>query len=187
MSQDFEDRDRVDEEAHDRDPGGEAEDLAIDSLPSRGLLSFYDRLRRRVSDFLEERGGQLGSTASDYLLLVPDVFILLARLSLDKEVPKEQRALIGSALAYFLLPVDILPEIALGPVGYLDDLVLSALVLSKAFGDQLEPFADRHWSGSRKLRTVLGDVAQSAESLLGKDVYGKLMSLLRKKGLEVEG
>ncbi len=161
-------------------------DTALDTLPSSGLLSFYDRLRRRVQDFLEERGGSLGSTATDYLLLVPDVFILLARLSLDKQVPKEQRALIGSALAYFVIPIDILPEAFMGPVGYLDDLVLSAMVLSRAFGDQLEPYTDRHWSGSEKLRTVLADVAHTAESLVGKDVYGKLMTLLRKKGLDVE-
>jgi uncharacterized membrane protein YkvA (DUF1232 family) len=168
----------------DRDDGGG--EVAEDRLPSQGLLSFYDRLRQRVHDFLEERGGSLGSTATDYLMLVPDVFILLARLSLDKQVPKEQRVLIGGALAYFVIPIDLLPEAMLGPVGYLDDLVLSAVVLSKAFGEQLEPYTDHHWSGSAKLRTVLADVAQAAESLVGKDIYGKLMTLLRKKGLDVD-
>lgn len=189
MSEDYEkpDSNTVDDDFDSFDASDEgSDDAALDTLPSRGLLSFYDRLRRRVHDFLEERGGSLGSTATDYLLLVPDVFILLARLSLDKQVPKEQRALIGSALAYFVIPIDLLPEAFVGPVGYLDDLVLSAMVLSRAFGEQLEPYTDRHWSGSEKLRTVLADIAQTAESLVGKDVYGKLMTLLRKKGLNVE-
>lgn len=165
---------------------GSAKKAGFDLLPSAGLLSFYDRLRRRVTDFLEERGGSLGQTASDYLLLVPDIFILLSRLALDKDVPKEQRALIGSALAYFVMPIDILPEVFMGPMGYLDDMVLTAAVLSRAFGDDLERFTDRHWSGSNKLRGVLTDLSSTAESLVGKNVYGKITALLRKKGIEVE-
>lgn len=162
------------------------EEAAVDFLPSSGLLSFYDRLRQRVVDFLDEHGGSLGQTSADFLLLVPDVFILLVRLALDKDVPKEQRALIGSALAYFVMPIDLLPEVFVGPMGYLDDLVLAAAVLSRAFGDDLEALTDRHWSGSGRLRRVLADIAQTAESLVGKNVYGKILGLLRRKGIEVD-
>jgi len=157
-----------------------------DHAPSSGLLSFYDRLRQRVRDYLEERGGEIGARTAGYLLLVPDVLILLARLALDKEVPKQQRALIASALAYFLLPLDFLPEMILGPVGYLDDLVLAAMVLTQVFGDTLEPFTDRHWSGSERLRTVLTDIAQVGDKLVGKDVYGRLLSWMRKKGIDLD-
>ncbi len=170
-----------DEETDARETGADK-----DWLPSAGLLSFYDGLRQRVTDFLEERGGSLGQTASDYLLLVPDVFILLSRLALDKQVPKDQRALIGSALAYFVMPIDLLPEIFVGPMGYLDDLVLTAAVLSRVFGDDLEMYTNRHWSGSDKLRGVLADISKTAESLVGKNVYAKITTLLRKKGIEVE-
>ena len=83
-----------------------------DDLPSTGLLSFYDRLRERVVVAVERRGGRLGSGAAEVLLLAPDVFMLLARLSLDREVPKTARALVASTLAYFILPVDMLPEAA---------------------------------------------------------------------------
>lgn len=182
---DMTDGDKIDGDETD-DSGVESSELDGDLLPSAGLLSFYDRLRQRVSDFLEERGGSLGQTASDYLLLVPDIFILLSRLALDKDVPKDQRALIGSALAYFVMPIDLLPEVFMGPMGYLDDLVLTAAVLSRAFGDDLERFTDRHWSGSDKLRGVLADLSTTAESLVGKNVYGKITDLLRKKGIEVE-
>ena len=39
---------------------------AIDRLPSTGLLSFYDRLRRRVERTLERRGGRLGHRACSF-------------------------------------------------------------------------------------------------------------------------
>lgn len=48
--------------------------------------------------------------------------------------------LIGLAGAYFLIPVDLLPEALVGPIGYLDDAILagiSLLPLSKRVTDRL--------------------------------------------------
>ncbi|HBL28914.1 MAG TPA: hypothetical protein DD490_18930, partial [Acidobacteria bacterium] len=123
--------------------------------PSRGLLSFYDRLREKIVHAVEKRGGRLSEGAVRALLLVPDVFILLVRLSLDRDVPGSARALIGGTLAYFILPIDLFPEALLGGIGYMDDLVLAAAVLAQAFSGELEPYARRHWSGSEDLRVVL--------------------------------
>ena len=78
--------------------------------------------------------------------------MLLVRLSLDKNVPTQARMLIGGALAYFVLPFDLLPEAIVGVGGYVDDLVLATAVLSQAFGGELEPYARKHWSGSEDLR-----------------------------------
>ncbi|MGH9361170.1 MAG: YkvA family protein [Thermoanaerobaculia bacterium] len=156
-------------------------------LRSTGLLSFYDRLRARVVRTAESKGGKLSGKALRALLLVPDVFILLVRLALDKEVPGPTRALIGGAIAYFILPTDLLPEALIGGAGYLEDLVLAAAVLSQAFGGELETYARRHWSGSEELRTVLRDLTTSANSLLGENIYARLKKLLGKRGIELEG
>ena len=120
------------------------------------------------------------------LLLVPDVFILLARLALDKEVPGSARAMIGGALAYFILPIDLLPEAIPGAAGYLDDLVLGTAVLAQAFGGDLEPYARKHWSGSEDLRVVIQDVTTTAQSLLGKNLYDRLRRLMSRRGIELD-
>jgi uncharacterized membrane protein YkvA (DUF1232 family) len=156
-------------------------------LPSKGLLSFYDHLRVRVIRTVEKRGGRMSEGAVRALLLVPDVFILLVRLALDKSVPKPARVLVGGALAYFVLPFDLFPEGLLGPVGYMDDLVLATAVLAQAFSGDLEPYARKHWSGSEDLRVVLRDIAETAHSLLGHNLYEKVKKLLRRRGIEVEG
>lgn len=160
-------------------------------MPSSGLLSFYDRLRERILHAIEKREGKRGAKLTEgtvrALLLVPDVFILLARLALDKNVPGSTRALIGGALAYFILPVDLLPEALLGGAGYLDDLVLAAAVLAQAFGGDLEPYARKHWSGSEDLRVVLQDITETAQSLLGQNLYDRLRRLLSRRGIEVDG
>jgi uncharacterized membrane protein YkvA (DUF1232 family) len=151
----------------------------------RRLLSFYDRLRDRVSTRVEGRGGRLGSAASTALLLVPDIFILLLRLSLDREVPAENRRLLGGALLYFLVPLDLFPEMFVGPAGYLDDLVLACVVLAQALGPEVEARAAAHWNGPTELRLALTQIVRSAESLLGGGLYARLRALLARRGLEL--
>lgn len=157
-----------------------------DTLPSTGLLSFYDRLRDRIVEELERRGGTVGSRGAQALLLVPDVFILVVRLSLDRDVPRGQRAMLASALAYFVLPVDVVPEAFVGPAGYIDDLIFSLAIIAQAFGKDLEPHAEKYWSGNQKVRTVLRDVLGTAESLLGHSVYDRLRELLARKGIDLD-
>jgi uncharacterized membrane protein YkvA (DUF1232 family) len=157
-----------------------------DEFPSSGFLSVYDRLRERVLGAIERRGGRLSEGAVRALLLVPDVFMLLVRLALDGEVPKATRALIGGALAYFILPTDLLPEAFVGGIGYLDDLVLAVAVLGQAFGDELEPWARKHWSGSEDLRVVLRDISHAGRALLGENLYQRVKNLLARRGVRVE-
>lgn len=168
------------------DAGSEMADGASDDLPSTGLLSFYDRLRGKIESYVAERGGAAGDKAAQALLLVPDVFVFLLRLLLDPEVPRATRALIGSAIAYFILPVDLLPEAFVGPGGYVEDLVLALAVLSQSFGTDLEPWARKYWSGSQNLRRVLRDVLQSAHGLLGTDLHGRLRKALAKRGVDLD-
>lgn len=156
-------------------------------LPSSGLLSFYDRLRERILKAVEKRGGRMSEGAVKALLLVPDIFILLVRLSLDRDVPGSARALIGGTLAYFLLPADLLPEALLGGVGFMDDLILATAVLAQTFSGDLEPYARKHWSGSEDLRVVLRDVTETAQSLLGQNVYDRLKGLMGRRGIALEG
>ncbi|MFP5289188.1 MAG: hypothetical protein ACLGI9_25860, partial [Thermoanaerobaculia bacterium] len=66
-----------------------------EEMPGNRLLSFYDRLRERILHTVERRGGRMSEGAVKALLLVPDVFILLVRLMLDKNVPGSTRAMVA--------------------------------------------------------------------------------------------
>lgn len=159
--------------------------VQVADLASTGLLSFYDRLRRRMTDFADQRTGRPGRGVLEVLLLAPDLFILLVRLSLDRNVPSESRRWILGALAYFLTPVDLLPEALLGPVGYLEDVVLASAVLSVALGPDLEPAAEAYWSGSQRLRRVLGEISAGAYNLLGHNLYVRVQRFLARRGIEL--
>jgi uncharacterized membrane protein YkvA (DUF1232 family) len=157
-----------------------------DAGPTDGLLSFYDRLRRRILATVERRGGKLAPATVRSLLLVPDVFVLLVRLTLDRDVPASARAMIGGALAYFVLPLDLFPEAVVGGVGYLDDLVLATAVLAHAFGGELEPYARRHWSGPEDVRKVIADIAAAGRGLLGQNLYARLRKVLARHGVDLD-
>jgi len=157
-----------------------------EELPHHDLLGFYDRLRSRVLDTVERRAGKLPEDVIIALLLVPDIFILLVRLTLDKEVPRRARILIGGALAYFISPIDLLPELILGPIGYLDDLVVAVAVLSQVFTGDLEPYARKHWTGRQDLRVVLHDISSAARTLLGPAVHDRLKRLLARQGIALD-
>ena len=150
----------------------------------RRLLGFYDHVRARVEGYLERRAGKTGARVAAALLLVPDVLLLLVRLFLDREVPRSSRALIGGALAYFLLPADLAPEIVIGPVGYLDDLIIACTVLAHALGPDLEVWAERYWSGSRGLREVLTEITQVGNSLLGVKMSKRIDRVLERRLLK---
>jgi uncharacterized membrane protein YkvA (DUF1232 family) len=161
---------------------GAAAAVAAAAPEGEHLLAGYDRLRQRVLRAVERRGGKLGADAVRILLLVPDIFLLLVRLTLDRDVPPAARATIASALAYFLLPVDLLPEAVLGAAGYLDDVVLATALVAQAFGGELEPYARKHWSGPEDLRQVLADVSATAHRLLGGRLHDRLHKLTAGKG-----
>src|SRR5437868_8114179 len=130
----------------------EIEQALAEQVESAEVLSsdraqrFYDRIRGRIQKFVGEKGSTLGRTA-DFLLLVPDVFILLWRLLGDSRVTGRNKVLLGSAVVYYIFPFDLLPEALLGPIGYLDDLVFGVYVLNRMLVDVDPGVLREHWSG----------------------------------------
>ena len=139
---------------------------------------FYDRLRGSIERFAAKQG-QAGSKTAGFLLLVPDVFMLLWRLMADARVIGKDKVLIGSAVAYFVLPFDLIPEALVGPMGYLDDLVFGAFVLHKIL-DSTDPEVLReHWSGSEDVLASITRVLDSAESLVSSNVMAKIRKMMK--------
>jgi uncharacterized membrane protein YkvA (DUF1232 family) len=161
-----------------------ARDAGVELPSQHQLLSFYDRLRERFLGGIERHGGKLPEEAAKVLLLVPDVFILVVRLILDKEVPRKTRAVLAGALAFFMLP-DLLPKALFGPIGYIDDLVVAVAVLSQLFAGDLEPYARKHWNGPKDLHEVMRNVGDTAHALLGQNLYDRLRRLLARRGIHL--
>lgn len=142
-------------------------------------LDFYQQLRNRIKDW--ERKEDADHTWAEYILLAPDLFHLLCKLALDKDVPSMEKAKLAGAIAYFISPIDIIPEAILGPVGYVDDIALAAYVLNSIITGTSEEIVTRHWAGDQDLLTVLKDILNVADQMVGSGLWKKLKRFVESK------
>lgn len=139
---------------------------------------FYDRMRESIRRYLDKKGTLAGKTG-EYLLLAPDVFVLLWRLVNDSRVNAKNKVMLGSGLAYYLFPLDIMPEGFLGPVGYIDDLIFGVILLKKMLSDTDPAVLRQHWSGSEDLLTTIEKILDAADNLAGSDVVNRFKKTVK--------
>ena len=133
---------------------------------------FYDRMRENIRAYLDKKGSAAGA-AGEYLLLAPDIFVLLWRLVNDSRVSGKNKVMLGSGLAYYLFPLDIMPEAIMGPLGYIDDLVFGVYLLNRMLIDTDAEILREHWSGRDDILTSIRNVLNAADNLVGKDILGR--------------
>ncbi len=59
------------------------------------------------------------------VLVVPAVLHLLISIVNDENISRKTRYKIYFAIGYFLFPLDLIPEAIVGPIGYVDDVVIA--------------------------------------------------------------
>ena len=145
------------------------EAITIELNPSE--RRFYDRVRAQVAKGRPDSPAGLG----DLLLLLPDLTMLLLRLLRDDRVPLGGKlaALVG--VGYVLSPIDLLPEILLGPIGLLDDLFVVSATLSLLLNRVHPDVVRAHWSGKGDVLRAVQRVTLWSESQFS----GQLSRLLR--------
>ncbi len=134
----------------------------------------WDRLRSRVAS--TEAVGPPG--ARDLLLLLPDLVILLMRIARDPRVPLRAKLIAGAGVAYALSPIDLLPEALLGPIGFLDDLLVAAAALSRVLNHVHPDLVAAHWSGRGHVLDELRRITGWAEKTFG-DLFIRLLGFER--------
>ena len=102
-------------------------------------------LARRAQARLTHPRSRLGSLRDD----VPGLIRLVRAYASGeyRRLPWKSTMLVVGALVYFVMPLDLIPDILIG-TGFLDDAVVVAYVL-KAIRDDLAHFAD--WEATRRL------------------------------------
>lgn len=138
---------------------------------------FYQKMRSEIRAWVKSKTGQ-ESQWSEYLLLAPDLFHLLAKLALDNEVPSAEKAKIAGALAYFISPIDLFPEALVGPLGYLDDVALAAYVINSVMKNSDPALVTKHWAGEQNILELVQQIVDVASDMLGNKIWDKLKKLV---------
>lgn len=132
---------------------------------------FYIKIRNRIQKWLAKNSSHKWA---EYILLAPDLFYLLTQLVVDKDVPAKKKAVLGAAIAYFISPIDLLPEAFLGPFGYLDDIAVAAYVLNDLLNNVEPQVVLRHWAGEKDLLYTIKNIVVNSQDMLGANMVKKI-------------
>lgn len=139
---------------------------------------FYDKIRKNIEATISGEQDKPGR-GSELLLLVPDIFALLWRLVNDPRVSGKNKVLLGSGIAYFILPIDLLPESLVGGIGYLDDVIFSIYILNKLLSDTDEEILREHWSGSGDILDTIKRALNSTDGIAKSDVIDRVKKMMK--------
>ncbi len=149
------------------------ENIQLDNKENK---DFYEKIRKKIINYLESEKGRKYKYGK-YLLLAPDFFYLLCKLSVNKDVSISSKALLFSAIAYYISPLDLLPEIIVGPLGFIDDVALGAFVLRKIINDTSPELVEKYWLGEKNVLQVIQDVLKVADEMIGSGLWKKIKKL----------
>ena len=150
---------------------------AGETIEEKRAQDFYQRLRASLDEWLKSREGRAYRFA-DYLLLLPDFLHLIIRLAIDRRVPTALRTQTAAVLAYVMLPLDLVPEGLVGPIGFGDDLLLVALMVRRLLITVPPDIVLTHWAGPAGLMDTIKTILDAAEEMVGTRVWKRLQRII---------
>jgi uncharacterized membrane protein YkvA (DUF1232 family) len=109
------------------------------------------------------------------LLFIPNMLYMSGRLLADPRVPATEKALLGGAIVYAIIPFDLIPDM-LPFIGQVDDVYLIALTLLRLM-ERTDPKVVReHWRGGGDVVELIGSAALLAAKFLPQRIRRVLTS-----------
>jgi uncharacterized membrane protein YkvA (DUF1232 family) len=95
----------------------------------------------------------------ELLLALPRLARMLASLVLDRDVPAAAKLVLAGVAVYLASPLDLIPDF-IPWIGYVDDLLLAAVVVDGVINFVERPLLLRYWPGSPASLDRIGAVAR---------------------------
>jgi uncharacterized membrane protein YkvA (DUF1232 family) len=132
--------------------------------------------KRESKGKLERRErSELKGRLRSFLMFLPNMVVLLARLLKDNRVPIAEKALFGAAIVYVISPLDFIPDV-FPFIGQVDDLYVVALVILRLVNRSDESVVRQHWPGGGDIVSLADSIANIAPKFLPKRVARVLTS-----------
>ncbi len=114
----------------------------------------------------------------DLIFQVPAFYRLLVHLLDDPLLPARLRPLVLAGIAYFILPLDVIPEDIYGPYGYLDDLYLTAFIANKVQEEVgSEEILTNNWDGEAPIIPLIKEILEKEKEIIG-DKKGQIFKFI---------
>jgi uncharacterized membrane protein YkvA (DUF1232 family) len=123
---------------------------------------------KRFDAILEKDISGYDGEYSQLIHQAPALYKMMTRLLDDRALPRSMSPLVIAAIAYFILPEDIIPEEKYGPIGYVDDIYLCAFVANEvAKESDSHDILARNWDGSVPVATLVKEILDREKELIG--------------------
>ncbi|MBV6496941.1 MAG: hypothetical protein JFAIHJKO_02071 [Pyrinomonadaceae bacterium] len=110
-----------------------------------------------------------------FVMFLPNMAKLLARLLKDARVPTAEKALFVAAIVYVISPLDLIPDV-FPFIGQVDDIYMVALVLLRLINRTDADVVREHWSGGGDIASLAESIANLAPKFLPKRISRVLKS-----------
>jgi len=105
---------------------------------------------------------------SELISQAPPLYRMMTRLLDDRDLPRPMSPLVIAAIAYFILPEDIIPEERYGPAGYVDDIYLCAFVANEVMKESgSQDILKRNWDGDVPADRLIKEILDRERELIG--------------------
>ncbi len=139
-------------------------------IKDKRFQGFYEGLKKTIDS---DKGKH-----KDLIKYCPSFFKLLCNILNDKLVDWNTKMMINAALAYFVIPEDIIPDEEEG--GYVDDLFIVSYVLKEIKTNVSKDLIEANWEEEGDILSLIEDIYIKSKSI----VSNHTIDILRKVGLQ---
>lgn len=125
-------------------------------------------MMRKFDRLLEEEISGYHGKHEEIIRQAPALYRLMTRLLDDPAFPSHLSQLVIAAIAYFILPRDVIPEDEYGSLGFVDDLFLCAFVADTVQREAGSDILIRNWDGEMAVVPLVAKILESEEELIGR-------------------
>jgi len=109
------------------------------------------------------------------LRALPDVVRLIARLAADPVLPTPAKIALVAAVAYLVSPIDIIPDF-IPFLGYLDDLLLAAVLVDGILNHVDRGLILKYWPGTPESLDRIARVARALAAWVPHGIKTRIFS-----------
>lgn len=126
-------------------------------------------MENKFKDFYDVLSENLDSYNGEYASFIdhgPELFKLLTELLNEEEISQEFRLDISAAIAYYVVPMDVIPEQIYGPYGYIDDIYTTVYVIKKIAEEYNYDLIKEYWEGEGDIKLVVEECYEKSMEVL---------------------
>ncbi|MBX3297869.1 MAG: DUF1232 domain-containing protein [Acidobacteria bacterium] len=126
-------------------------------------------MSKRERTLKRHERSELRGRLHGFLMFLPNLLKLLARLLKDARVPSAEKLLFAAAIVYVISPLDFIPDV-FPFIGQVDDIYMVALVLLRLINRTDEAIVRQHWSGGGDIVALADSIANIAPKFLPRRI-----------------